>query len=175
MLSLLGNLDILEVVLIFAVSIMVFGKQLPQVAMRAAAQVMKLRKEVSRMWREAGLEDELRKVQRDLEQAVPQHLPTADELIQHADHEYWSEEASGGYHGEETPEEVGALGPIDPLSREALVGEPGEKPPAEPGEEDSLLDSSFQDRQEPTSEMEVGDAEPQGEGPGDEGAGPAAP
>lgn len=153
MLSLLGNLDILEVVLIFAVSIMVFGKQLPQVAMRAAAQVMKLRKEVSRMWREAGLEDELRRVRRELEQTVPRHLPTADELIQHSDHEFWDEEGHGehGEHGGEEPaDEVGALDPIDPLSREALVGEPGSE--AEPGEEDSLLEASFQDRAEPSGE-----------------------
>lgn len=157
MLSLLGNLDILEVVLIFVVSIMVFGKQLPQVAMRGAAQVMKLRKEVSRMWREAGLEDELRKVRRDLEQAVPRHLPTADELIQHSDQEYWGEEGHGGYHGEETPEDVGAMGPIDPLSREALTGEPGGEEGAEPGEEDSLLEASFQDRSEPSGEDESQD------------------
>lgn len=144
MLALIGNLDVLEVVLIFGVAIIVFGKNLPQVAMRGAGHLMKLRKEVSRMWREAGLEEELRRVRRDLENEVPRHLPTADELIQHSEQEEGFEEV--------TPDDVGALAPIDPLSREALAGEPIEETEIAPGEEDSSYDPTLMPRTEPTGE-----------------------
>lgn len=67
MLALLGNLHILELALVAAVAVMVFGKDLPHVAMRGAAQLVKLRRQLAKLWREAGLEEELRKVRRDLE------------------------------------------------------------------------------------------------------------
>ena len=69
--ALLGSLSMLEVVVIAAFALMVFGKRLPEVAMQAASHVMRLRRAVSKMWREAGLEDELRRVRRDVEDAVP--------------------------------------------------------------------------------------------------------
>ena len=149
MLALIGNLDFLELLVIAVVAIMVFGKDLPKVAMRGAAQLMKLRKEVSRMWREAGLEEELRKVRRDLDQ-LPKQLPTADELIQYEEQQQQLERSQ-----DTSPEDVGALAPIDPLSREALYGEPAaeETEPA-PGEEDAIGDPTLVGRTEPTGEDE---------------------
>lgn len=67
MLSLIGNLDLVEILVIAAGAVLVFGRRLPEVAMRGAAQVMRLRKMVSQTWREAGLEDELRRVRWDME------------------------------------------------------------------------------------------------------------
>ena len=172
MLALIGNLDVLEVVLIFTVAIIVFGKNLPQVALRGAGYLMKVRKEVTRMWREAGLEEELRKVRRDLENEVPRHIPSAEELIQHAEHAEQEESAEAVM-----PEDVGALAPIDPLSREALAGEPGEETAdgseVGPGEEDSFHDPTLMPRTEPTGEEyaddpSAGGADENEVGPGEE-------
>ncbi|MEZ6015896.1 MAG: hypothetical protein R3F49_12330 [Planctomycetota bacterium] len=70
-LAIFGSLAISELVLIGAVALMIFGGRLPEVAMRAAAQIMRARKVVARMWREAGLEQELRRVQWDIERKLP--------------------------------------------------------------------------------------------------------
>ena len=67
MLGLFGNLDLVELVVIAGGAILVFGRSLPQVTMRGVTQVMKLRRAVTQMWRDAGIEDELRRVRWDLE------------------------------------------------------------------------------------------------------------
>jgi len=69
--AIFGSLAISELVLIGAVALMVFGGKLPEVLMRGAAQVMRARKVVTRMWREAGLEQELRRVQWEIERKLP--------------------------------------------------------------------------------------------------------
>jgi Sec-independent protein translocase protein TatA len=66
-LGLFGNLDLVELVVIAGGAILVFGRSLPQVTMRGVTQVMKLRRAVTQMWRDAGIEDELRRVRWDLE------------------------------------------------------------------------------------------------------------
>ncbi|MDA1266692.1 MAG: twin-arginine translocase TatA/TatE family subunit [Planctomycetota bacterium] len=168
MLALIGNLDILELIVIAAVAVIVFGKRLPEVAMRGAAQVMRLRREVAKMWREAGLEDELRKVRHELEHAVPTDI-SAQALIEAAERE--ADKQREGALGI-SPHDVGAL---DPLSREALEGEPGSEFEHEhyghhheqPGDEDSMedlaeeysADPSMQEQQLPWG-GEPGDGEP---------------
>lgn len=67
MIALIGNFDLTELLVIAVVALMAFGKRLPEVAMRAAVQVARARRALSDMWREAGLEDELRKVRREVE------------------------------------------------------------------------------------------------------------
>ena len=67
MLAFLFNLDLMEIAIIAGGAVIVFGKELPQVVMRGVAQFMRMRNAVTRMWREAGLEDELRKVRWELE------------------------------------------------------------------------------------------------------------
>lgn len=67
MLALLGNLSFLEILVIAVGALLIFGKRLPEVAMKAAAQVVRVRRAVSEMWREAGIEEELRKVKREIE------------------------------------------------------------------------------------------------------------
>lgn len=69
--AIFGSLAISEVVLIGAVALMIFGGRLPEVVMRGAAQLMRARKVVTRMWREAGLEQELRRVQWEIERNMP--------------------------------------------------------------------------------------------------------
>lgn len=70
-LAIFSSLAISEIALIVIVALMVFGGRLPEVAMRAAAQLVRARKVVQRMWREAGLEQELRKVQWEIERNMP--------------------------------------------------------------------------------------------------------
>lgn len=102
MLALFGNLDLVELAVIAVGAILVFGKDLPGVAMKGAAQVMKLRRAVTRMWREAGIEDELRRVRWDLEReerelkaaADPKLLPSASPNPEVPD---YSGAGEGGY------------------------------------------------------------------------------
>ncbi|MBJ76645.1 MAG: hypothetical protein CMJ98_06480 [Planctomycetes bacterium] len=79
MIALIGNLHLLEVLSIAGAALLVFGKRLPEVAVRGAGQLVRLRRSVMRMWREAGLEEELRRVRREIEQETPK-LPSAEDL-----------------------------------------------------------------------------------------------
>ena len=62
MLGLIGNLSVPELVVVAAGAVLIFGRRLPEVAMRGAAQFMRIRRNVTQAWREAGIEDELRRV-----------------------------------------------------------------------------------------------------------------
>ncbi|MEM8710104.1 MAG: twin-arginine translocase TatA/TatE family subunit [Planctomycetota bacterium] len=63
-----GNLEWIIVVM---AALMIFGSRLPEVALRAVAHVMRIRRAISKMWRDTGLEDELRRVRRDIELSIP--------------------------------------------------------------------------------------------------------
>ena len=67
MLGLIGNLSLPELVIVAAGAVLIFGRRLPEVAMRGAAQFMRIRRNVTQAWREAGIEDELRRVRWDLD------------------------------------------------------------------------------------------------------------
>jgi Sec-independent protein translocase protein TatA len=66
-LAILGNVNLFEFIVILAVALMIFGKRLPEIAMRAVAQLARARRALSELWRQAGLEEELRRVQRELD------------------------------------------------------------------------------------------------------------
>jgi Sec-independent protein translocase protein TatA len=68
--AIIGNLAIPELLIIAVGAVIVFGRRLPEVSMRGAAQLLKLRRTVTDMWREAGLEEELRRVRREIDQKV---------------------------------------------------------------------------------------------------------
>ncbi|MEM6671612.1 MAG: hypothetical protein AAF726_02140 [Planctomycetota bacterium] len=70
-LAIFGSLNWLELLVVAAAALMIFGSRLPEVSLRAVAQVMRARRAVSKMWRETGLEDELRRVRRDVELNIP--------------------------------------------------------------------------------------------------------
>lgn len=63
-----GNLEWFIVVM---AALMVFGARLPEVVLRGVAQVMRVRAAIAKMWRDTGLEDELRRVRRDIEMSIP--------------------------------------------------------------------------------------------------------
>lgn len=84
MIALIGNLHALELFAIATGAVLVFGKRLPEVAVRGAGQLVRLRRSVMRMWREAGLEEELRRVRREIEQEAPS-LPSAEDLTRESE------------------------------------------------------------------------------------------
>lgn len=136
MLAIIGNLHMTELLVIALAALMIFGRRLPEVAMRGAAQVVRLRRSVTKMWREAGLEEELRKVRRDIDREVHQvqrSLPSIEGLDDDAQdseasapqHEHWRD----NIHSEILEDE-------DPLAREGLDGEPAEEAIRQEGEVD---------------------------------------
>lgn len=67
----LGPISGLEFLVVGVASVLIFGGRLPEVAMRAIAHVMRARRALSQMWRDTGLEEELRRVRREIETKVP--------------------------------------------------------------------------------------------------------
>lgn len=78
MLALIGNLHIMEIVLVIVVAIMIFGRRLPQVAARAAVELGRLRRSMQHMWRETGIEKEIRDVQAEVRNTVPRDVRPQD-------------------------------------------------------------------------------------------------
>lgn len=67
MIAIIGNLDILELMVIALFSVMIFGRNLPRVAAQVVTQVTRARRALQKVWRESGIGDEIRDVQREIE------------------------------------------------------------------------------------------------------------
>ena len=67
MLAFFTDVSFAEILLVGAVALIIFGRRLPEVAMRAGAQFVRLRRQLSTVWRQTGLEEELRKVRREID------------------------------------------------------------------------------------------------------------
>lgn len=81
MLALIGNLDFSEIMIVLFVAILIFGKNLPKVAGQAGAQIAKLRRQLDQMWRETGMDREIRDVQRniqDIRNVVPRDMSVGE-------------------------------------------------------------------------------------------------
>lgn len=136
-LAIFGSLAISELVLIGAVALMVFGGRLPEVVMRGAAQLMRVRKVVTRMWREAGLEQELRRVQWEIERNMPRdadfdlRFPTSKHLKAPAVRPVGNAARDDG-HGEEVrpAPAIGFGAPVGTVAVAAPVLERREADPA---------------------------------------------
>jgi Sec-independent protein translocase protein TatA len=68
-LAFIENFQLSEGILIAIVAVLIFGKRLPQVAGQAAGHVGRARRALNELWRDAGLEEEMRKVQREVDHA----------------------------------------------------------------------------------------------------------
>lgn len=66
-LALFGNLDITEILVIALFAVMIFGRNLPRVAAQAVTHVSRARKALQQVWRESGIGEEVREVQREIE------------------------------------------------------------------------------------------------------------
>lgn len=69
------NLGVSEMVVILVVAIVIFGRNLPSVAVQAAANVAKLRRSLTDLRKETGIDEEIRRAQREFESVVPRDLP----------------------------------------------------------------------------------------------------
>ena len=69
MLALFANLSLPELFVIGLAGIMVFGRNLPTIAVKAAAQFSKARRALNKIWRETGVQDEFRRMQREMREA----------------------------------------------------------------------------------------------------------
>ena len=67
----IGPLHWTEILIVLAAALMIFGGNLPEVALRLVAHFMRFRRAVAKMWRDTGLEDELRRVRREVENSIP--------------------------------------------------------------------------------------------------------
>ena len=103
--AILGNLTLMELGLVLLAAIMIFGRNLPQVAAQAFAHFNRARRAMREMWRETGLEEEIRKVERDMRRAKAS-LPTNFDpaTIARQATERWIEEENDEPAGNETPD-----------------------------------------------------------------------
>jgi Sec-independent protein translocase protein TatA len=67
----LENLSLTEIGIVIVVAVMVFGGKLPEAAGQAAAQLQKLRRTLTDLKRETGIDKELAEMKRNVEQAIP--------------------------------------------------------------------------------------------------------
>jgi len=71
MFAFLENLSLTEIGIVIVVAVMVFGGKLPEAAGQAAAQLQKLRRSLTDLKRETGIDKELAEMRRNVEQAIP--------------------------------------------------------------------------------------------------------
>lgn len=69
-LAIFSDFAFTELLVIAAIAVMVFGRDLPRVAAKAIVQFQKARRALQSVWRESGISEEVRRVQREMEQAT---------------------------------------------------------------------------------------------------------
>jgi Sec-independent protein translocase protein TatA len=67
-----------EILFIGIVGVLLFGKRLPEVASQAGAQLVKFRRSLQQVKAETGMDQEVRKIQRTLEEAIPRDLSVGE-------------------------------------------------------------------------------------------------
>jgi Sec-independent protein translocase protein TatA len=78
MLAIFDNLGFTELMIVLVAAILIFGKRLPEVASQAGQQLVKFRRSLEQIKSETNIDNELRKIQRDIESAVPRDLSVGD-------------------------------------------------------------------------------------------------
>jgi Sec-independent protein translocase protein TatA len=67
-----------ELVVIGVAGVLLFGKRLPEVASQAGQQLAKFRRSLQQVKAESGMDQEVRKIQRTLEEAIPRDLSVGE-------------------------------------------------------------------------------------------------
>jgi len=67
-----------EILVIGIAGVLLFGKRLPEVAGQAGQQLVKFRRSLQQVKAESGMEQEVRKIQRTLEEAIPRDLSVGE-------------------------------------------------------------------------------------------------
>jgi len=78
MLAFIFNFGTLEIVLVAIVAVLVFGRNLPVVAVQAAGVVQKMRRSLADLRRQTGIDEELRNMRRTINTAVPPDVRRMD-------------------------------------------------------------------------------------------------
>ena len=99
MLAFFSNLHFTELILIALVGTMVFGRNLPRIVVQIWAQISKARRGMNKVWRETGVHEEIRRMQREVREA---EYKVRDAVRQAEDVEEAAEAA--GEEGGEEPE-----------------------------------------------------------------------
>jgi Sec-independent protein translocase protein TatA len=77
MMALFGNLSLWEIMFIAAISVMIFGRNLPRMLAQLYTHFIRARRGLQAVWKDSGLGEEFRQVQREMER-------TADTLREQA-------------------------------------------------------------------------------------------
>ena len=75
--ALFGDLAFQELLIVAFAAVVIFGRRLPQVAGRGFAQFQRVRRTLTQTWRETGIDEEIRRIQRDLDRQVPHSFDPA--------------------------------------------------------------------------------------------------
>ena len=70
------NLNLTELALIAAAAVMIFGRNLPRVLAEVLTHLGRAKRAMREMWRETGIEEEMRQVQNEMRKAQ-RTLPTS--------------------------------------------------------------------------------------------------
>lgn len=73
-LAIFDNLGFSELMIVLIVAILIFGKRLPEVASQAGSQLAKFRRSLQDIKNETGIDNDLRNIQRDIQNAVPRNM-----------------------------------------------------------------------------------------------------
>lgn len=74
MLAIFDSLGFSELMIVVVAAVLVFGKRLPEVAAQAGLQIGKFRRSLQDVKNETGIDNDIRKIQRDIQNAVPRDL-----------------------------------------------------------------------------------------------------
>lgn len=74
MLAIFESLGFSELMIVMVAAILIFGKRLPEVASQAGQQIAKFRRSLQDIKTETGIDNDIRKIQREIQNAVPRDL-----------------------------------------------------------------------------------------------------
>lgn len=144
MLGFIENLAFSEIVILLVVAVLVFGGKLPEAAAQAAAQIQRLKRQLSDMRRDSGIDREIDAVKRSMDQ-IPR-LPRTIDLVQRMQ-DVGMQDVERVARGTEPPAAPQALPPAQPTAASKTSAELGAagtpsagdavtRPPTTPGPQD---------------------------------------
>ncbi len=78
MFAIFEDIGMSEILVIGIVGVLLFGKRLPEVASQAGQQLVKFRRSLQQVKAETGMDQEVRKIQRTLEEAIPRDFSVGE-------------------------------------------------------------------------------------------------
>ena len=126
MIALIGDFHFTELLVIAAFAVMIFGRNLPKVAAQAFTNLQRARRSLGRVWRDTGIAEEMRRLQRELDETRRELERKVERDVDRLDRESARAERAYARGGSVR------LEPAEPLVRKA-EGKPGEKPDAARG------------------------------------------